>query len=115
MCIDTGANGCPTQSQFAKRVLQLLESAYAELRLPSVSTEFLTKADRSCILQMSSSDRDDMIKFLRLPRECTLQFSQRGNQVVLDRIHRGDVHSCRDHIVTRLSHIHMVIRVYRIL
>src|SRR5262249_26605383 len=115
MCIDTGANGRSTQGQFAKGVLQLLESSYAELRLPSVSPKFLTQANRSCILQMSSPDLDDMIKFLRLSCECTLQFSQRGNQVLLDRFHRGDVHSRRDHIVTRLSHVYMVIRVYRIL
>src|SRR5262245_413636 len=115
MCIDTRANGCSAQGQFAKRVLQLLESPYAELRLPSVTAEFLTQADRSCILQMSSSYLDDMIKFLCLRRQSTVQFSQRRNQVVLDRFHRGDVHSRRDHIVTRLSHIHMVIRVYRIL
>ena len=82
--------------------------------LLGVTGEFLAEPDRGRIHQMGAADLDHVPKFFRLLFQLAVQFLERGDEKILQLLRRADVHGRRDHVVARLPHVDMVVRVNRI-
>ena len=80
-----------------------------------VTAEFLAEPDRRRIHQMGAADLDDVPKFFRLLFERAVQFLERGDETILQLFRRADVNGGWDHVVARLPHVDVVVRVNRIL
>ena len=82
--------------------------------LPGVAAEFLAEPDRGRIHQMGPADLDDPPEFVRLDVERAVQLFQRRNQTVLELFRRADVNRRWNHVVARLPHVDVIVRMNRI-
>src|SRR5436190_15721033 len=92
MCVDARSDSGATKRQFAHRISQLLEAADGKLRLTRIAAKLLAQANGRRILQMSSSDLHDRIKFPGFYGKCLVQLAERGDQRALDGFQRCHVH-----------------------
>ena len=99
-----------------ERIELLCGDAHAckpELHLLGIAGEFLAEGKGSRILRMGAADLDDFRELLRLVLKRLLQMRQRGLQCVHDLGCGGDVHRGREHIVRRLAHVDVIVRMHR--
>src|SRR5262245_36518703 len=115
MCVDSGADRGSAERQFGKRIAQFFEAANTEVHLSGVTAEFLSKPDRSSVLQVRSADLYDGIEFICFVRKSFFEAAQRWNQGVFDGFHNRDMHRGWDHVVAGLPHIDMIVWMDRLL
>src|SRR3954454_1529184 len=87
----------------AQRRLHLLE-------LVDVAGELLSERQRRRILEMRTSDLDDVTERVALARERRAQRLHRRQHLIVQRLSGGDVHRGREHVVGRLPHVDIVVR-----
>ena len=76
-----------------------------------VSTKLLTKGQRSGILQVRTTDLDDLVESLRLGVEGISQLSQ-GRYEILTNLEDGsNVHGGRESVIGALAHVNVIIGV----
>ena len=85
------------------------------VELRDVAREFLAERQRHRIHQMRASDLHDALEILGLARQRVAQLSHRRNQVVRHFFRRRDMHRGRERVVRRLRHVHVVVRMNRLL
>ena len=88
--------------------------AARKLHLPGQAAGFLTQAHRGRVGQVRSTNLEDAIPFLGLVRQHRLEPGQGRQQLLLDRLGRRHVNRRGEHVVGRLSHVHVVIGVDRL-
>ena len=64
---------------------------------------------------MGAADLDHVPKLFRLFLKLAVQFFQRRNEKILQLFRGADVHGGGDHVVARLPHVDVVVRMHRIL
>ena len=79
--------------------------------LLGVTGKFLAEPDRRRIHQMGAADLDNIPEFFRLCVQRSLQLRQARDQAILQLFRRADVNGGRDHVVARLPHVDVVVRV----
>ena len=109
--VPTAVPPSASSSQNRDRFLRALSRISDLLR---VAAEFLAEPDRRRIHQMGAADLDDVPKFLRLCLERAVQFFERRHETVLQLFRRADVNRGWDHVVARLTHVDVIVRVNRI-
>ena len=62
-------------------------------------------------MQVRAPNLDDIFKLLRLRGNRIVETLHRRNQVLLHRGGRGNVHGCREGVVRRLRHVHVIVGV----
>ena len=82
---------------------------------PHVPGELLPQGQRRCILHVSAADLDDLVPSLGLDVQRVAQRAHRGQELGRRRHPGGDTHGGREGVVGRLRHIHMVVRMHRVL
>ena len=82
------------------------------LGLGSVAPKDLPQPDRCSILQVRPPGLDDGVERLHLLLQGAVQRPQRRDQLVAQGQRGGDVDRRRDHVVARLAHIDVVIRMH---
>ena len=113
--IQTRSDGRAAEREFFQRVDGLLRAFLRIGDLLRVTAETLAEPDRRRIHQMRAPDFDDVGKFLRLFGQRFLQFAERGQQLVLQLLRRADVDRGWDHIVARLPHVDVIVRMNALL
>jgi len=110
--VDTGADGGAAQSQLTKPWQDLLQARYIELYLPRIPAELLSKPHSGGVLQVGSTDLQNVLKLTGLKCQLFVQLRQGGKQFAVDRFKSCQVNRGRDHVIAGLPPIHMVVRVY---
>ncbi len=82
----------------------------AALDLLGVPGKLLPQPDRRRVHQMRAADLDHVPELARFRAQRLVKLLQRGHQLVLQRLGRGDVDRRRDHVVARLPHVDVVVR-----
>ena len=104
----------PAEREFLERGDRLLGAAFSETHLLRVAAEFLAEPDRRRVHQMGATDLDHVVKFRRFGGERGFQFFERRNEALLELLGRADVDRGWDHVVARLPHVDVIVRVNRI-
>ncbi len=112
--IQPGADSRAAEREFLQDRDRALRTLFRISDLLRVAAEFLAKPDRGRIHQMRAADLDHVPKFFRLFLQLAMQFLESGYEKILQLFRRADVHGRWDHVVARLSHVDMVVRVNRI-
>jgi hypothetical protein len=81
--------------------------------LGGVAGEFLAQRQRRGILQMGAADLDDVGEGDRLVGQLRVQRVECRHQRAPDGVGGGHVHGRREHVIRRLAHVHIVVRVQR--
>ena len=84
-------------------------------KLRSIAGEFLAQGQRRRVLQVGAADLDDRVPALRLVGQSFMHLPERGEQPLVNRSSRGDMHGRREAVVRRLALVHVVVRVDRLL
>jgi len=114
MTVQPCPHGRSTQGHLAQGCLSLCDPLNTELNLTRIAAEFLSQANRRGILEVRPSNLDDLVELLRFVLQCLVQSSQCGKKLVLHHLRRGDMNGRRNHIVTRLAEIDMVVRMHQL-
>ncbi len=80
-----------------------------------VTAELLAEHQRRCVLQMRAADLHDIGPVARLVGERVAKADHGGNEPCDNRFRRRNVHRRRDHVVRRLRHVDVVVRMDRAL
>ena len=99
MAVQTCANGGSSQRHLAQGLLRPLDPLNTELDLPGIAAEFLSEADRRCILKVRAPDLHDLVELPGLALQCLMQSRQRRQQLLLHHFRRRDVNGRGNHIV----------------
>ncbi len=84
-------------------------------QLLRVTGKFLAERDGRCVLRVRAADLDNVGPFLGFGIERIVQNLKRRHQAMNDFLNARDVHRRRERVVRRLGHVHMVVRVNRLL
>ena len=87
----------------------IFDTGNAVGELLHVSAEFLTECQRSGILQVRTTDLNDLIESLRLSIERISQLGQGRDEILADFKDGSNVHDSGEGIVGALAHVNMVI------
>ncbi len=82
------------------------------LDLCSPAVEFLSERYRHSVHEMRASRLHDVARLADLGLENLGQMPQRGQQLGLYRDRCTDVHTGRNHVITALAHVHVIIRMH---
>ena len=113
--VEAGADGGAALCQFHQRGQRRLDARNAILDLLRIAGEFLAERQRGRILRVRAADLDDLLPVDRLLLQRCVQVLEGREQVGRDLLGAGDVHRGRERIVRRLAHVHVVVRVNRLL
>ena len=108
--IQASADRSSAQRKLAQNFDRFLRAFFRIGNLLRVAGKFLAKPDRRRIHQMGPADLDDVPEFFRLRFKRALQFFQRRDETVLQLFGRADVDRGRNHVVARLAHVHVIVR-----
>ena len=112
-CIQSRAHGGPAQRQLAQMRQRTVDVPVALLQLCDIAGEFLPERERGGVLQMSAADLDDVPEGMRLGIERGPQLHQGRSELAHQALHRGDVHRRGKHVVGRLAHVDVVVRMHQ--
>ena len=98
-----------TLSEQAQPGKSVLDTGDPVGELLDVSAEFLTKGQRSSILQVRTTDLDDLVESLCLGVEGISQLGQGRDEILADLKDGSNVHGSREGIVRALAHVNVVI------
>ena len=89
-----------------------LHALLAERDLRGVAGELLAERHGDGVHQVRAPGLDDVLKAPRLARERALQLLERGQQLVLGDVQRGEVHGRGEHVVGGLAHVDVIVGVH---
>ena len=89
-----------------------LHALLAKRDLGGVAGELLAERDRHGVHQVRAAGLDDVLKAFRLARERALELLERGQQLVLGDVQRGQVDGRGEHVVGGLAHVDVVVGVH---
>ena len=115
MRIQSGADRRAANRQLEHVRHRRFDPLQVVVELRDVAREFLAERQRHRIHQMRASDLHDAVEILRLARQRVAQLSHRRNQGVRDFFRCRDMHRGRERVVRRLRHVHVVVRMNRLL
>ena len=104
----------PPSASSRKASIALLRALFRISDLLRVTAEFLPEPNWRRIHQMGAADLDDVPEFFRFRLQRGVQFFERGDETVLQLFRRADVNGGRDHVVARLPHVDVIVRMNRI-
>lgn len=102
-------------SQQAQPREGIFDSGNAVCELLHVSTEFLAEGQRSGVLQVRSTNLDDLFESLRLRVHGIPQLSQSRDEVPADLEDCSDMHCSREGVIRALAHVNVVVWMHRLL
>ena len=108
--VDSRAYCRAAQSKLLQTAGSSPDTLDAELDLASIAAEFLAQANRSRVGEVRAADLHDPVKLFSLCGERLVQSLKRREQFPLDRFKRGDVNRRRNHVIARLAHVDVVVR-----
>ena len=109
--IQTSADSSTTLGKVAEVRDAGLDALNVAVELGNVAGELLTKSERGSILQVGTTDLDDLVKVFHLHLEGVAQASQRRQQSVLQLNNSGNVHGGGEGVVGRSRHVDVVVGV----
>lgn len=109
--VETGANGGAALSERVETRQGALDSLNAVFDLSSVTRKLLAESKRGGVLQVGTPDLDNVLEFDGFRLECSVEGSHVGEQTVLDFHDGANVHSSRETVVGRLTHVDVVVGV----
>ena len=112
---EAGADGGAALGQFHQRGQGHLNAGEAVLDLLCVAGKLLAEGERRCVLRMGAANLDDVRPGLGLGVNGLVQVLECRDQPVHDFLGAGHVHGGRECVIGRLGHVHMVVRVDRLL
>ena len=113
--VQASANSSTTLRQIAEVRQRILGALDVTVKLGDVARELLTKSQRGSILQMGTTDLDELVKLLNLSLERIAQALQGRQEEVLDVQDSSNVHGSREGVIGGGRHVDMVVRVDRLL
>ncbi len=111
MRVEAGSYSGAADGEFAQVRQNVLDSPDAVSDLAGVAAELLSQHHRGCVLQMGPACLHYVGELLGLAVQSIAQLEQSGQQILDDRRASRDVGGRRDHVVARLPHVHVVVRV----
>ena len=111
MPIQPGANRGAAEGELSQRVDRLLGTPFPGTNLLRVTAEFLAEPDRRCVHQMGPTDLDHVVEFVRFRGQRVAEFLQGRDETILELLRGADVNGRRDHVVARLPHVDVIVRV----
>mmetsp|Transcript_83303 Transcript_83303/g.254686 ORF Transcript_83303/g.254686 Transcript_83303/m.254686 type:complete len:254 (+) Transcript_83303:581-1342(+) len=115
LCVQPGADGCAAEREGVQRRQARLHTADALLHLGRVPRELLPQGQGCRILAVRAPDLDDVLESLCLLTQGSVELLEAGDETLVDFVHSGDVHGRREAVVAALPHVHVVVRVHRLL
>ena len=109
--VQTGTDSSTTLSKVAKVGNAGLNALNVAVELSNVSGELLTKGQGGSVLQVGTTDLDDVAEVLNLHLKGVAQASQRRQEGVLELDNGGDVHGSGEGVVGRGRHVDVVVGV----
>lgn len=109
--VQTSTDGGTTLSQVAEVGDASLDTLNVAVELSDVAGELLTEGERGGVLQVSTTDLDDLVELLNLDLESIAQAPQ-GRQEGVLQLHNGsNVHSGREGVIGGGGHVDVVVGV----
>ncbi|MCE3240489.1 MAG: hypothetical protein K0Q83_996 [Deltaproteobacteria bacterium] len=112
MGIDAGAHSRAAKSKFLQAFRRILDAFDRKLNLARITAKFLTNrigvASFRCVRPIFTI----LSKTSAFCFSALFETNQTRQKILADRFKRGYVNSGGDDIVTRLPHIHVIVRVY---
>ena len=112
--VQTGANGGAAKREFAQNVDRFFGALFSVGDLLRVTGKLLAESHWRRIHQMRPPNLDNVPKFLRFHVERDAQLFQRRHQMILQLFGGADVNGGRDHVVARLPHVDVIIRMHQL-
>lgn len=109
--VETGTDSCTTLSKLAEVREGGLDALNVAVQLSDVARELLTKRQGCGVLQVGTTDLDDMSESVHLGLESVTQVPQRRQKVVLEVQNSGNVHDCREGVVGGGGAVNVVVGV----
>src|SRR5213596_4168183 len=113
MTIQTSADGRSTERKLAQSLDRFLGAFFGVNNLLRIAGKFLTEAYRCRVHQVGPADLDDLPKLLRFGFDRGMQFFQSRNETVFQLLRCADMDRRRNHVVARLSHVDVIVRMDR--
>ena len=101
----------PALSKQAQPGKSVLDPSNAVRELLYVPAELLTEGQRGGVLQVRTTDLDDLFESLGLRVQSISQLSQSRNEVLANLNDGGNMHDGGEGVVRALAHVNVVIRV----
>ena len=115
MRVEPGAHRGAADRQTSESRLRRAQRRLRLLELVDVAREFLSQRKRRRVLQVRAPDLDQRAERVALLSQRVAQRLHRRQEIVLDRARGGDVHGGGKHVVRRLAHVDVVVRVHEAL
>ena len=109
--VKASADGGTTLGEHAQTGKSRLNTLNAVLELSNVAREFLTKSQRSGILQVSAANLDDLLELLLLGLESVLEGDEGRKERLLEVEDGGNVHDGGEGVVGGGAHVDVVVGV----
>lgn len=109
--VQTGSDSSTALSEVAEVGDAGLNALNVAVELSNVTGEFLAKGQGSSVLQVGTTDLDDIAEVLDLLLKGVAQASQRRQEGVLELNNGGDVHGSGEGVVGRGRHVDVVVGV----
>jgi hypothetical protein len=113
--VQTSTNGSATLCKVAQVRQRSIDALNVAVKLGNVARELLAKSKRGGVLEMGTSDLDDVLEVLNLLLESVTEAFQGREESVLEFHNSGDVHGSGERIVGGSGHVDVVIGVDRLL
>ena len=113
MPIQPGANRGAAKGELLQRGDRLLRAPFPGTNLLRVTAEFLAEPDRRCVHQMGPTDLDHVVEFGRFRGQRVAEFLEGRDETMPELLRGADVDGRRDHVIARLPHVDVIVRVNR--
>ena len=112
--VEARADGGAAERQFLQGLHGQKQQFLIPFQTRSPAGNFLREGDGGGVLQMRPAGLDNACIFFLQTAECCCQRVDGGDDLVLKRADRRDVHGRRERVVGRLRHIDIVVRVQQL-
>ncbi len=115
MGVEARADGAATEGELGEVGQDHLDALEIGVEHGDVAGKFLAEREWCRVHQVGAADFHDGLEFLRLGVERVAQHFYGGEQCALRLERGGDRHGAGEGVVGRLRHVHVVVRVHRLL
>jgi hypothetical protein len=112
MRVQAGADGRAAERDLPNAPERGLDPLGALAHLRRVAAELLAERHRHRVHQMRAPGLDDVVELRRLRLQRRSQLVERRQQIVGELVERREMHGGGEHVVRRLPHVHVVVRVH---
>jgi len=113
--VEPGADGGAAHGHLQQVTGGVLDLGDGVIKGADVAGPFLADGQRGSVLQMRAADLDDLSPRPRLALDGVAEPPERRDRLVRRHLVRRDVHGGREGVVGRLAHVHVIVRVNRLL